>query len=84
MSHLVVSHLVVVEVARCCKSLSTNATLVRLLSAVNSPAIEASVVSIYSFLRLLTHLCVLRLELVEKPLLQMLQMCGFSPVCLSR
>ena len=27
-----------------------------------------------------THLCVFRLELVEKPLLQMLQMCGFSPV----
>ena len=38
MSHLVVSHFVVVEVARCCKSLSTNTTLVRLLSAVNSPA----------------------------------------------
>ena len=28
----------------------------------------------------LTHLCVLRLELVEKPLLQILQICGFSPV----
>ena len=33
-------HLVVVKVARGCEPLSTNATLVRLFSAVNSPAKE--------------------------------------------
>ena len=75
---LIMGHLVVVEVAWSCESLATNPALVRLFSAVNSPGTENSTTNMFSGW---SHLCVLRLELVEKPLLQMLQMCGFSPVC---
>ena len=50
LSHLVVGHLVVVKVAGGCEPLSTNATLVRLFSAVNSPATEPHQVE--SFLRI--------------------------------
>ena len=42
MSHLVVSHLVVVEVAGSCKSLSAHPTLMWLFPAVNSPETGAS------------------------------------------
>ena len=61
MSHLVVSHLVVVEVAGSCKSLSANPTLMWLFPAVNSPETGASALLflyVESYLRLGPPMCV--------------------------
>ena len=49
-------HLVVVKVAGCCESLSTNPTLVRLFSTVNSPEIQNS--AMRDFLRLDPPMCI--------------------------
>ena len=49
-------HLVVVKVTGCCESLSTNPTLVRLFSTVNSPEIRAS--ALPNFFRLDPPMCI--------------------------
>ena len=52
-------HLMVVKVAGCCESLSTNPTLVRLFSTVNSPEKAASTLKNCSrFLRLHPPVCI--------------------------